>query len=305
MEYTFNDFHDSPALSESSNFSTEFPQDPLKEHEPPLFQDPLEKNSLDSFSSSLPKKNLFITKKRKTSFITHKQKDSKPLKKSIDNPCSSGRWTRQERIKFAFALYKYGTNWIKIKEFISSRNMIQLRSHGQKFLEKLKKNKYIIEKGLDFKNYNWKESVDYLKNNLTEEDYWNVLYSIESELGDNNRMTEKYLERKRLKSKVKLNTNEESINSSSSTLEESNINYCGNKISEENDNENESYHFHDIFNLKEENHIKNDLYNNLNIRPFYNIFRKVQSPIDEISFGPEDGLEYKTKLNSLEHLLVL
>ena len=57
---------------------------------------------------------------------------------------TKGRWTKEERIKFAFALYKFGTDWKKIKANIKKRIFIQLRSHGQKFLSKLNNNKIIV-----------------------------------------------------------------------------------------------------------------------------------------------------------------
>jgi hypothetical protein len=47
-------------------------------------------------------------------------------------------------------------------------------------LEKLKSDKFIVQKGLDFNNYNWRQSIEYLKENLSGDELLNVLYSIES-----------------------------------------------------------------------------------------------------------------------------
>lgn len=311
MHYPPNLLQEFPLYSEAFKFPQSFQQNPLIEIEPSLFSDSIEDtNPFDLSSSYLPKKKFFVTKNNKTSFITLKPKEPKLQKKAI-NSLSKGRWTRQERIKFAFALYKYGTDWNKIKQYINTRNMIQLRSHGQKFLEKLKQNKSIEQKGLDLKNYNWKESIDYLKANLKGEELLNILYSIESELGDNNRMTEKYLERKRLlKSKINLKNNEESVNTAMSTSEESNSNL---KIDKKNENESEqedvSYNFSDIISLDEDNNFKNELYKNnsyLNDNFIYNSFKREQSSIDEISFALElQKFGYKNKFNNLDHLFRL
>ena len=311
MHYPRNLLQEFPLYSEAFKFPQSFQQNSLIEIEPSLFSDSIEDtNPFDLSSSYLPKKKFFVTKKNKTSFITLKPKEPKLQKKAI-NSLSKGRWTRQERIKFAFALYKYGTDWNKIKEYINTRNMIQLRSHGQKFLEKLKQNKFIEQKGLDLKNYNWKESIDYLKANLKGEELLNILYSIESELGDNNRMTEKYLERKRLlKSKMNLKNNEESVNTAMSTSEESNSYF---KIDKKNENESEqedvSYNFSDIISLDEDNNFKNELYKNnsyLNDNFIYNNFKREQSSIDEISFAIEmQKFGYKNKFNNLDHLFRL
>ena len=308
MNNLFNSLEDFPILPEIFNSFSEFESNPSNEIEPPIFSPPIDLNSLDL---CLPKKNLFITKKNKTSFITFKRKESNPVKKSKPNlsSLSKGRWTRKERLKFAYALFKFGTDWNKIKNYISTRSMIQLRSHAQKFLEKLKNDKFIVQKGLDFNNYNWRQSFEYLKENLSEDELLNVLYSIESELGDNNRMTEKYLERKRLKTK---STFEESLNTALSSFDESHshINFSGNKLNEEKlDNGNQSYNFPDIINLEEENNQKDDLLQNYfdqNYNSVYNIFKKDLFSMDENSFDSEqDSGEFKTKLNSFEHLFKL
>jgi SHAQKYF class myb-like DNA-binding protein len=218
---------------------------------------------------------------------------------------SKGRWTKQERLKFAYALFKFGTDWNKIKNYISTRNMVQLRSHAQKFLEKLKNDKLLVQKGLDFKNYNWKQSVEYLKENLREEEFMNVLYSIESELGDNNRMTEKYLERKRLRAKSTL----EELNTASS-FDESHTFFSGNKLNEDNsDNGSQSNTFPDIINLEEENNNKIDLFQNYfdkNYTCVYNIFKKDLFSIDENSFDSEqDSLEFKNQIYAFAHVFKL
>ena len=163
----------------------------------------------------------------------------------------------------------------------------------------------MVQKGLDFKNYNWKQSVEYLKENLREEEFMNVLYSIESELGDNNRMTEKYLERKRLRAKSTL----EELNTASS-FDESHTFFSGNKLNEDNsDNGSQSNTFPDIINLEEENNNKIDLFQNYldkNYTCVYNIFKKEIFSINENSFDSEqDSLEFKNKIYAFDHMFKL
>jgi SHAQKYF class myb-like DNA-binding protein len=223
---------------------------------------------------------------------------------------TKGRWTKEERIKFAFALYKFGTDWKKIKAHIKTRSFIQLRSHGQKFLAKLKTNKIIVEKGLNLDNYNWKESVDCLKENLSEEEFMNVLYSIESEIGDNNRMTERYLERKRLRLKMNLNRTEETLNTCFNSSDENNLNLFENKLKEDlQNNIDENNNHSNIIDLEEENNYKNNLYKYnfyVNKNLVSNIFKKELSKIDENIFNlEEDNLLYKSKSDTLKALYKL
>ena len=125
----------------------EYPMNPEKEF--PLFSEPdfssdLELNlpNEDGYSSSLSnsldniksedlhllfpqKKNLFKTEKIKTIFITFKHKIP-AQKENGEKTLSNGRWTKQERIKFAEALYHFGINWKKISKYITTRNASQL-----------------------------------------------------------------------------------------------------------------------------------------------------------------------------------
>ena len=146
----------------------------------------------------------FITYKKpnKTSFITTK----KIKRKEINNKnIVNGRWTQKERIKFAYGLYKYGTNWKAIRQFIGTRDNVQLNSHSQKFLKKLQTSKYLMEKGLNFAKLNWIKSFKLLKKNLSDKELFSFLMSIESEVEDNKRMTFKYKEKKELMDKSNQN----------------------------------------------------------------------------------------------------
>ena len=50
-----------------------------------------------------------------------------------------GRWTQEEHRKFVEALKKYGKNWKKVEEHIETRDGAQIRSHAQKFFNRLQK----------------------------------------------------------------------------------------------------------------------------------------------------------------------
>lgn len=259
-----------PIFSEILNFSSDFPQEIFNENENSLLSNSLSDIKNEDYNSYIPrKKNLFKTKKIKTSFVTFKFPFSTPKKSEVEINFSNGRWTRNERIQFCEGIYHYGTDWKKINDYITTRNMSQLRSHGQKFLAKLKSNEFITQKGLNLKNMNWDQSFEYLKEKLTGQELLELLYSIETEMGDNNRMTEKYLERKRRRLKKNSlnnsNSHDETLNSSSnSTCDEFNINInlCKDKLFEQ---KNEDVNEINCINLlpleeDEENHFVNDIY---------------------------------------------
>ena len=166
----------------------------------------------NDFESSLiklsPKNVKFNIKPNKTCFIISKKTQRKESHKKSAS-FSNGRWNREERTKFAHGLWKYGTDWKKIQSSLSTRDYIQVNSHAQKFLKKLKTNEDIIKKGIKLDGLNWTKAYKILKENLTDEELLNILTSIEIELGDNNRMTQKYLERKSLRNKKNLNTTQD------------------------------------------------------------------------------------------------
>ena len=116
-------------------------------------------------------------------------------KNNIKSSESNGRWTQDERIKFAHSILKFGTNWKKFKCIITTRNLIQIKSHSQKFLIKLKRSEDIIKKGIKLDDLNWVQSFKVLRENYNDFELLNILISIESELGDNKRMAQKYLEK--------------------------------------------------------------------------------------------------------------
>ena len=311
LEKEFPLFSDSCIISSDldQKTSTEFQFSPSS-----YFLDDINPDDFNiSFAS---KKNLFKTKKIKTKFITfkypiypiHSQKEKVP-----EMNLSNGRWTRQERIKFADAIYRFGMDWKKIKEYIATRNIKQLRSHAQKFLYKLKNDKFIEKKGLDFKKMNWQQSLKYLKEKLTGQELLDVLYSIETEMEDNKRMTERYLERKRirLKKDTNLNTNNESLNSSSnSTCDLFNNDSNKNQSCKQKDESLEENNYKNILLPLEENE-DNQFINYLNKGfdvnkkdiEFNNEFIKSncdENIYDEFSIGQESPIKYKNRLDFIK-----
>ena len=85
--------------------------------------------------------------------------------KIIEKELNQGRWSYDEQIKFIDSLSKYGTNWKQINKVISTRSLPQIRSHDQKFYQRLKlcKNE---ELGIDFTKdeiKNIKDMINHIK----------------------------------------------------------------------------------------------------------------------------------------------
>ena len=123
----------------------------------------------------------FISTKQETPQVNFLQKKTnlKPTDNSMDSDNSNnGRWTKEEQIRFAEAVLKYGNDWKNIQNHVSSRNITQVRSHAQKFLMKLKENNHLINKGLDL-NLSWTKIMNYLNQILTYNELKEVLFSVE------------------------------------------------------------------------------------------------------------------------------
>eukprot|EP01017_Pseudomicrothorax_dubius_P051250 TRINITY_DN982_c0_g4_i1.p1 TRINITY_DN982_c0_g4~~TRINITY_DN982_c0_g4_i1.p1 ORF type:complete len:208 (+),score=22.26 TRINITY_DN982_c0_g4_i1:109-732(+) len=51
----------------------------------------------------------------------------------------TGRWTKEEHQKFVEAVRLYGKNWKKVEEHVGTRTGAQIRSHAQKFFNRLQR----------------------------------------------------------------------------------------------------------------------------------------------------------------------
>eukprot|EP01016_Furgasonia_blochmanni_P001872 TRINITY_DN1073_c0_g1_i2.p1 TRINITY_DN1073_c0_g1~~TRINITY_DN1073_c0_g1_i2.p1 ORF type:complete len:400 (+),score=76.02 TRINITY_DN1073_c0_g1_i2:64-1263(+) len=50
-----------------------------------------------------------------------------------------GRWTKEEHHRFMEGIKKFGKNWKKVEEYVETRSGAQIRSHAQKFFNRLQK----------------------------------------------------------------------------------------------------------------------------------------------------------------------
>ena len=50
-----------------------------------------------------------------------------------------GNWTKEEHQRFIESIFIFGFDWKKMEQYIQTRNILQVRSHSQKFIYKLKK----------------------------------------------------------------------------------------------------------------------------------------------------------------------
>ena len=117
--------------------------------------------------------------KKTTHFIVKKyvnREKKSPSKKYLKKNLNEGRWSYTEQIKFIKALSQNGPNWKKISETINNRTPTQIRSHAQKFYQRLKKCKN-NELGIDFTTNsirNFKDMINHIKSVNSKNDINNI-----------------------------------------------------------------------------------------------------------------------------------
>lgn len=79
--------------------------------------------------------NLFDSQQEKEPGITQNNK-------------ASGRWTKEEHKRFVEALKRFGKDWKKVEDFVGTRSSAQIRSHAQKFFNRLQR-EYVARSGGD------------------------------------------------------------------------------------------------------------------------------------------------------------
>ena len=131
----------------------------------------------------LKKSIKFISTKQKNQSVNllQKKKKLKNNASSIEiNKSNNGRWTDEEQNRFVEAVLKFGNDWKNIQNYVSSRDITQVRSHAQKFLMKLKKSSFLKNKGLE-PNLSWTKVINFLKMILTYEQLKEVFFSVEKD----------------------------------------------------------------------------------------------------------------------------
>lgn len=85
-----------------------------------------------------------ITQQAVTDEAALQQKKSRPTQKSkkkkhVPAGENTGRWTAEEHRLFLQGLEQHGKGWKKIASLIKSRTVVQIRTHAQKYFQKLAK----------------------------------------------------------------------------------------------------------------------------------------------------------------------
>ena len=170
----------------SLNDSFQFPKLFLDDMNENLFITTNLSDSLNDILSESKKESLskpvkfVLTKEESTpSNLLQKKTLLKLNEQKIEkNNLNGGRWSKDEQRRFAEAVLKFGNDWKKIQNHISSRNITQVRSHAQKFLMKFKENKFLQKKGMEL-SLSWTKVMNYLRSTLSYDELKEVLFSVE------------------------------------------------------------------------------------------------------------------------------
>lgn len=163
-------------------------------------------NSINSPKKAKTKNGIqikFLTMKT-NHFQVDKLEGKYKKKDSLSFKSKEGRWTEEEQDKFLEGIVLYGINWKKIKCLIESRTAVQVRSHAQKYFQKMKSCKDEIL-GIDFtldSISNIQGMINQIKSINSNFDVINVLKYLEKQLNK---------ECKRIRNSIKTNKDEKNI----------------------------------------------------------------------------------------------
>ena len=255
------------------------------------------------------KTNLFVSQKLDVSeedkrnrtkqhyqFISFKKPFFKvKCQKSVPDPnINEGRWTKEERDTFIEGLILYDTNWKKLNDLIPSRTDSQIRSHAQKFYQRMKlcKDENL---GIDFTLESVKSIRDMVKQIKSKCANYNNMFIFKRLLNGCN-------ERRFLKKKKKKNNNRYDNNILKNEdknkliqLDENNNNININFTLNKNDNKN--------MNIFENNKLNQIINNNCHYNTFEpkNIF-EFKNIIDNNIFNnisePKKNIEFKNIIDN-------
>ena len=68
-----------------------------------------------------------------------------PLASSLPLFSTAGRWTKPEHDAFVEGLRLYGKEWKRVAKLIPTRTVVQIRTHAQKYFQKLAKDMGVDE----------------------------------------------------------------------------------------------------------------------------------------------------------------
>ena len=171
-----------------------------------------------------------------------------------------GKWKNDEHQRFIEGVKKYGNDWSLVQKYVRTRTIIQIRSHAQKFMKKLKK---LIETN----NYDFSKSslkiVHKIIKNLSNKKY-NQILKLSKPLFNINEIKENKIELNKQKEKFEENKFNNDIEF---YFNENNNNKLYGDIRNYNDyltyKDREYISFYDCFNFENNNeYISNYDYNN-------------------------------------------
>ena len=242
---------------------------------------------------------LVISNENKETFL-QKKKNRKLNSLSFQNnnsDSSNGRWTKEEHNRFIEAIIKFGNDWKKVQKYVSTRTSTQARSHAQKFLLKLRNSDFFKKKNID-KNLSWAKTIQFIKNNFTNEELENILKNVHCNI--NNYNCNKKIKGKKIKLN-KLNSDSTEFNSDDSESDFSD--FYNNKNTHFNDYRKES-DFNCLFYLENENdNLKPNKSNDDYIQTFIQNFNRKGSYINDLDFTINDikNIYHDNKINNYSY----